>query len=60
MVICADFIDMYPDDDGTLTMEEIQALNASIPEDVIEPDYTGCEDDPNDVNPCEGCTLCGE
>jgi hypothetical protein len=41
-------------------MEEIQALNASIPEDVIEPDYTGCEDDPNDVNPCEGCTLCGE
>lgn len=45
MVICNEFVDMYPDDDGTPTMEEIQALNASIPEDEITVDLSGIEVD---------------
>ena len=34
MVICNEFVDMYPDDDIP-TLEEIQSINASVPEDEI-------------------------
>ena len=45
MTLCEKFEDFFPEDDGLPTLEELQAINASIPEDdPIEPDYTRCED----------------
>jgi hypothetical protein len=43
VVICDQFDNLYAED-GIASLEELKAINASIPEDVIEPDYTGCED----------------
>ena len=45
LTLCDKFVDLFPADDGITSLEELQAINASIPEDVIEPDYSGIEDD---------------
>jgi len=44
-VVCEKFDNLFPADDGIMSLEELQAMNASIPEDdPIEPDYSGIEE----------------
>lgn len=42
-VACEKFENLYTEDADMPSLEALQAINASIPDDVIEPDYTGID-----------------
>ncbi len=45
MTPCDKFEDFFPENDGITSLEELQAINASIPDDEFLPDYSGIEEE---------------